>query len=519
MRNAIRIAVATAACAAASSAAAIEGPVVFGGDNFATFGALNTTTSQLEDGWLAMQRELAYVAPKVGRFNDNSVAVVGARPSAAITADAGAAIGRAAATLGLPVTYHDGGEAINTLFADLRSGAAKPRVLWIPGNSAVNSLDTAELAALGTSGNDATLAAFVGGGGGLIVHGDEAVYAGWLARIAPGLTPTTGAGLGLALTPAGATILSGVTPASLAGSVWRSGFVGNLNELRVLATATDQFEADGVTTRKVVLAGGREWTTLSPANLRITAASPSAVDRRDVVRYELTVTNDGPNLAAGTVVTHNLPSKLAFQGGTGGPGRTCVAGPPVTCAIGDLPPGASAVVVVFAKAIGAGLITTQSRATSQVPDEVVADNATARTLRALTTGLKLTVSAPGYGHGRDLMRVRVEVSNTGKRPAKQVVLRIPAPNGLTLERRPPGARAEGSAAVWDLGIIRPGKTKRITFRIRVNDRSQGPRCIPARVGAANVNPIKGRDCVMTYLRHATAPGPHRHVSLEAPAPQ
>ena len=125
----VGLAAAAVTLMATGRAMAVEGPVIFGGDNFARHGQFNPGTSALENGWLAMRREIAFVDPKVGRVNDNTVAAIGAHASAAISADAGAAIGRAVASIGLTTTYVDGAAAINAFFADLRSGVAQPRVL------------------------------------------------------------------------------------------------------------------------------------------------------------------------------------------------------------------------------------------------------------------------------------------------------------------------------------------------------------------------------------------------------
>lgn len=508
----IGIAALALALGATGRAAAIEGPVVLGGDNFPRHGQFNTTTQQTENGWLAMQGALAWVAPRVGRVNDNSVAAIGARSSVAISDDAGAAIRTAASAAGLTTTYHDGADAINRLFADLASGAVRPRVIWIAGSSATNMLDTAELTALAQHGP--TLAAFIRGGGGLISHGDETVYAGWLPAVAPGLETLGGMSVGLALTSAGALTFPGVTNAAISTGGWRNAFLGDLNGLDVLATSTDRTEPDTSTPRKVVLGGGRAWSTLAPADLTVTSTAPASVDRGDIVRYDLRVTNNGPNLATGVVLTHELGTKLIFRGAADGAGRACLAGPPVTCSLGDLAVGASASAVVFGRARSAGSITPRSRVTSQVPDALLGDNEVTTTSRALTTKLRLRVETPPYGHGRDLMRVRIEVRNTGSRAAKNVILRSPAPNGFTLERRPAGARAEGRALVWDLGTIRPGRTKALTFRIRINDRTNGRICLPARLAAANANPLRGRDCMYTYVRHLRKPvANHPHKGL------
>jgi uncharacterized repeat protein (TIGR01451 family) len=515
----IGLAAAAVTLMATGRAMAVEGPVIFGGDNFAR-GQFNPGTLALEDGWLAMQREIAFVSPKVGRTNDNTVAAIGAHSSGAISADAGAAIGRAVASIGLTTTYVDGADAINAFFADLRSGVAQPRVLWIAGNSADNVLDTAEIAALSSDVNAATMAMFVNGGGGIIAHGDENVYAGWLPLVAPGVTATTGPGIGLTLTPAGATALPGVTPASISVGPWRSSFTGNLGNLDTLVTSTTLFEADGVTPRKVVIGGGRAWTTLAPADLSVATTAPKSIDRGDIITYSIRIANNGPNLAAGTVLTHTLPRKVAFRGATGGPGRPCTAGPPVTCTLGNLPPGATAHVVVLAKVLTTRPSTSESTVSSHVPDGSAADNTASRTIRARTTTLRVKVAVPPYDHAGNLMRMRITVRNTGRRTAKGVVLRTHAPGGFALERRAPGSRSEGQTSIWELGNIRPGRSRTVIFRLRMTGTALGKLCVPAQASAANADQRRGRDCLNVYAKHG--PGPvahHTHVGLGLNAPR
>ena len=517
----VGLAVAAVTLMTTGRAIAVEGPVIFGGDNFARHGQFNTGTNAFEDGWLAMRREIAFVDPKVGRVNDNTVAAIGAHSSAAISADAGAAIGRAVGAIGLTTTYVDGADAINAFFADLRSGVARPRVIWIAGNSSAdNVLDPSEIAALSSDVNAATMAMFVNGGGGVIAHGDENVYAGWLPLVAPGVTATTGPGIGLTLTPAGAAALPGLTPASISVGPWSNAFAGNLGNLDTLVTSTTLVETDGVTPRKVVIGGGRAWTTLAPADLAVATTAPKSIDRGDIIRYRIRVVNKGPNIAAGAILTHTLPNKVAFRGATGGPGRPCTAGPPVTCTLGDLLVGATANVVVLGKVLTSRPSTSKSTVSSYVPDASSANNTASRTIRARTTSLRVRIAVPPYEHAQNLMRLRITVRNTGRRTAKGVVLRSPAPGGFALERRAPGSRSEGQASIWELGNIRPGRSKTVIFGLRITGTALGKLCVPALAEAANANPRRGRDCLLVYAQHG--PGPianHPHVGLGRIAPR
>ena len=503
--------VAALALAAAGSASAVEGPVILGGDNFPEHGEFNMGTGLTINGWRNMQQELAWVAPRVGRVNDNSVVALGARASASLKQDAGAAIGRAAAANGMPTTYIDGAATLTAFFADLRSAVARPRVIWLAGNAASNNtLDTAELAVLADPINAATLATFVQGGGGLIAHGDDAIFAGWLDGVAPGLTATSGGGMGsqLDLTPAGASLLPGLDPQV---GEWRNGFaapagLGNLQPLVITNSATP---------RNVIVGGGREWTTPAPSNLRVTATTTPKVSQGDIVTYSISVTNNGPNIAAATVLTHTLPKGVVFRGATGGPGRECTPGPPVTCTLHDIPVGGTVGVAVLGKIVTATPTTATSTVSSnETPDNDTADNSVAQTVRPLTTRLRVRVAVPPYDHAGNLIRLRVTVRNTGKNLAKSVALRVPSPAGFAFERRPPGARAEGQASIWELGNLKAGGSKTVIFSMRLTGAALGKICVPGRATAANTRTITGRDCLMAYAKHGPGPLPnHPHKGL------
>ena len=480
---------AAATLATAGSAAAVGGPVVLGGDNFPRNGDLDTVTGNARTGWLAMQRALAWVAPRVGRFNDNSVAAIGARQSTALTDDAGAAIGVAAGKLAMPVTYLNGAEAIAIYFEEIRTGKATPKVLWLAGTGASNGLDAAELGAV--VANAPTIAQYLAGGGGLIAHGDETVYAGWLPAVAPGLEAYLSGGNGLALTPSGLGVLPGLGNPDISVGSWRSAFRGTLGDLDIVANATNRFEADSVTPQKVVLAGGTAWTGLAPADLRVTTTVPVVVDRGDVVPYRIEVTNDGPNLAGNVVVTHQLPIGWAFGGAATGAG-SCVTGTPVTCQLRPIGVGKTAAITIFGKALRAGALNAVTRTTSAAPDAAPSDNTDVNTTTTRLTTLRVKVGSTAAA-GRTRV-VRIAVRNTGKRVAKNVILRSPIPRGFSLSRRPAGGRVEGNAAIWELGSIRPGRTRVVVFRLGVDRGTRGLRCIPGHARAANANFTSARAC-------------------------
>jgi hypothetical protein len=182
-----------------SAQAALGGPVIIGGDDLTDHGDVDTSTGDLIDGWLYLQRALENVSPKVVKSNDGSVAALGSADPGEGCCDAGTAIKLAAAKAGLTVTYYNDGAGIEAFFDALAAGTAKPKIIWISGTGAGNDIDTSEEVDALTS-NAVAIADFVNAGGGLISHGSE--Y-GWLFALLPGLSDECcGSSDDLYLTPA-----------------------------------------------------------------------------------------------------------------------------------------------------------------------------------------------------------------------------------------------------------------------------------------------------------------------------
>ena len=147
-------------------------------------------------GWAYIQRALEAMAPAVFVPNDGSVAVLGSADSAATSGNAGAAYHHAvpAAAANAPAlsgepTFHSGANGVSAFFNDLAQGNVRPAIIVLPGSGATNSLDAAEGVVL--TSNAHLIAEFIGSGGGLLSHGDEAgsaVSYGWLPAVFPGMS-------------------------------------------------------------------------------------------------------------------------------------------------------------------------------------------------------------------------------------------------------------------------------------------------------------------------------------------
>src|SRR6266508_510978 len=169
---------------------ATAGLVILGGDDLTDHGSI-AISGQLQKGWLYIRKAIEHLSTQVTRpGNDGSIAALGSASSIVPLANAGAAIGRAAAAVGLTVAYYDGATAINQFFADLATGVKNPAILWIAGTDSQNDLTVAEGQAL--TANAPRIADFVNAGGGLMAHYGGTVGYGWLTTVIPGLKEVGG---------------------------------------------------------------------------------------------------------------------------------------------------------------------------------------------------------------------------------------------------------------------------------------------------------------------------------------
>lgn len=115
-------------------------------------------------------------------------------------------------------------------------------------------------------------------------------------------------------------------------------------------------------------------TQVKPAaDLTVTkAADATTVTAGQTVTYRITVRNTGPNQATGVTVTDQLPDGLTFLSADGAPGSYDPATGQWT--VGDLADGATATLVLRAKATKAGPTSNTATATSNEKDPDTTNN-------------------------------------------------------------------------------------------------------------------------------------------------
>jgi uncharacterized repeat protein (TIGR01451 family) len=197
------------------------------------------------------------------------------------------------------------------------------------------------------------------------------------ALIAPGTYLTTAAD---DTTDSG---LSAAWNGHSAAGTWRL-HIGDTN----IITNPDQFVLNSTWTWRLDF-------ELQPADLSLQASdSADPVTVGDAFAYTLTVTNNGPNRAAGpATVTDTLPASVSYDDAASDP--QCNPGPArtVTCAVGALAAGASKTLRIAVRATAAGTATNTATVTGAEPDTAPADN-TATEQTTIKTPVAATIPPP-----------------------------------------------------------------------------------------------------------------------------
>lgn len=123
------------------------------------------------------------------------------------------------------------------------------------------------------------------------------------------------------------------------------------------------------------------------ADLAVTNSdSPDPVTVGSALTYSITVSNGGANSALGVVVTDHLPSEVAFVSVSSSQG-TCTGGATVSCNIGTLTNGASAIVTIVVTPTASGVLSNTANAVSINSDPDMANNGSTTTTTVLATNV------------------------------------------------------------------------------------------------------------------------------------
>jgi uncharacterized repeat protein (TIGR01451 family) len=174
--------------------------------------------------------------------------------------------------------------------------------------------------------------------------------------------------------------------------------------------------------------------TVNCPNLTITKTADAAtVNVGSNIGFTVTVANPGPGIARAVTITDPLPTgagiSWSISPAYAGPGTCSVQGSTLTCALGDLAPGASASVhVTSATSVGTPCTTYPNTASALATNNPQVQASASTTLQCPAVQITKTADAASVSAG-DPIGFTIVVSNTGAGTATGVTLADPLPAG------------------------------------------------------------------------------------------
>ena len=125
-------------------------------------------------------------------------------------------------------------------------------------------------------------------------------------------------------------------------------------------------------------------TAVNPVNpaALLTASmvsSPNPVFSGDYLNYQITITNQGPDIASSVVITDTLPAGVTYSSATLSQGTNTVTGGTVVCSLGSIRNGATATATIRVIAGAPGAIVNTATVTTASADLYLAASTTANT--------------------------------------------------------------------------------------------------------------------------------------------
>ncbi len=205
--------------------------------------------------------------------------------------------------------------------------------------------------------------------------------------------------------------------------------------------------------------------------------TPDPVLQGGVLTYTTSVTNNGPSIATGVIVTNQLPPSVVYLGAVVSQGSVTVDNNLVTCVLGSLVKGAKATLSVSVRPLANGTIVASAGVTSDRKDPIPANNtATAQTVVGPATdlGLGFDVVPASVVLGNDFTN-SIWITNFGPSTASGVVVNHLLPAGATVVS---SSTSQGSllvsnnAVIASLGSLSNAATAAITVALRSTNAGQ-----------------------------------------------
>ncbi len=203
---------------------------------------------------------------------------------------------------------------------------------------------------------------------------------------------------------------------------------------------------------------------ISLADVSVTQTdSPDPVLTGGNVTYAVTITNQGPDSAAGVILSDSLPAGASFVAATPSQGTASQSGGVVTASLGNLAAGASALVNITVSTDLSGSLSNWAAVTSSAADLNANNNTSWQPTRVNDPGtnvadLSLTLYYPTLlATVGNVFYYDVQVNNPGPDAATGGVLTETLAPGLSFSQaNPPPDSVNGNVLTFNLPAIPPG---------------------------------------------------------------
>jgi uncharacterized repeat protein (TIGR01451 family) len=243
-------------------------------------------------------------------------------------------------------------------------------------------------------------------------------------------------------------------------------------------------------------------TVVTTADLSILKTAAAAVTAGANLSYVITATNNGPSDAASVVLTDVIPPNTTFvsESQTSGPAFLCTnpavgSGGTVSCAIGNLPSGATAtfnLVVTVASTTAAGPLSNTATVSAATTDPNPANNSSTFTTTVAVAVSDLSISktagAGPFGTGNPVAYT-IAVANAGPDAATGIVVTDVLPAGTTFSSATPsqGSCIGTTTVTCTLGTLASGASATIALTVTLPPNA-GPVSNTATVTSATADP-------------------------------
>ncbi len=207
---------------------------------------------------------------------------------------------------------------------------------------------------------------------------------------------------------------------------------------------------------------------LLPTDLQLTL-SPASVGPVLVgapVTLTATVTNAGPENAAGVTATFTIPAGLTYVSNSCG---ATFSSPTLTWSIGALSNGGNANCTINLTAAAGGTHTVNGNATMTNADTVPANNTASSQVQVIANAdLSLSITGPTSGIIGSNLNFTATVNNAGPANATGVVATFTIPAGFTYVSNSCGATFSAPTLTWTIGSLANGGSVSCTITLTLN---------------------------------------------------